>query len=478
MEELLTRCYSCLAEIVFPAGKDIVRCDCCARYNDRPKSEKKETDLMKYAHERRNFGEFDKAEAAYEEVLKKNLDEHEARWGVLLCKRGVIYLEDPATGESVITCRRKTAGSIMSEPDFRTACEDAPLQVRRQYERDAEYIDAIQREIRGLEREEPYDVFICYKETEPGTGERTEDSRRAMNVFQTLERRGYRTFYAPVSLKNHLGANYEAAIFHAIETAQVMLVLGTKEDYFRTTWMQSEWRRFLEKVDAHEKKLLVPLYADFPPSCLPAEFGDRFIQGLDMSDMGFMFDLENMLRRILCKEKQSLDSNTESEQNGTRDAAFIRIAGWMNRNILAWRIIFFPIAAFLLFESFMFLPLDSLQVALSQMDESNFAACRMVYLVLSSTLVGGSLWVIPKFLKAKTVRVLTEAIVASLLCLISVYIVDACVWNGLYNIWGTPLGIVLFFMPALVTGLAVICTFITKLFFVFIFEIDVVENKL
>jgi len=299
MEEMLTRCYSCLAELVFPEGKSIVRCDCCARYNDRPKSEKKEADLMKYAHERRNLGEFDKAEAAYEEVLKKNLGEHEARWGVLLCKRGVIYLEDAVTGESVITCRRKASGSIMTEPDFRQACEDAPLQVRRQYERDAEYIDAIQREIRSLEREQPYDVFICYKETEPGTGVRTEDSRRAMNIYQTLERRGYRAFYAPVSLKDHLGANYEAAIFHAIETAQVMLVLGTKPDYFRTTWMQSEWSRFLEKVDAHEPKLLVPLYADFQPNCLPVEFSDRFIQGLDMSDVGFMFDLESMLNRVI-----------------------------------------------------------------------------------------------------------------------------------------------------------------------------------
>lgn len=285
---------------------------------------------MKYANERRNLGEFDKAEKAYDEVLKKNLSEHEARWGILLCRRGAIYLEDEATNTVVITCRKKVNSSIVTDPDFKRACEDAPIQVRRQYERDAEYIDAIQREIRSMTDADGCDIFICYKETEPNAGERTEDSVRALNLYQTLTRRGYRVFYAPVSLKNHLGANYEAAIFNAIETAQVMLVLGTKANYFSTTWMQSEWRRFLEKVDAGERKLLVPLYQNFSPSELPTEFADRFLQGLDMSDVGFVFDLENMLNKVvrkgnepdeLTKLRAEIERMKQLEEERLRNAA-------------------------------------------------------------------------------------------------------------------------------------------------------------
>ena len=38
---LKTKCYACQAEIVFPAGKDLVRCEFCTRMNDRPKSKRK-----------------------------------------------------------------------------------------------------------------------------------------------------------------------------------------------------------------------------------------------------------------------------------------------------------------------------------------------------------------------------------------------------------------------------------------------------
>ena len=311
--KLLTKCYKCAAQIVFTPGEDMVRCDSCAMFNDRPKSESKDTELMKYAHERRNLGEFAEAETAYRRVLAKNLGEHEARWGLLLCRRGVVYLKDERSGETVITCRRCAPGSIMTDPDFRQACADAPERVKQQYVRDAEYIDSIQRAIRNPGQQD-YDVFICYKETDPETGARTEDSRRALNVFQTLERRGYRVFYAPVSLKDSIGASYEAAIYHAIETAKVMLVLGTKPEYFRTTWMQSEWKRFLEKVDAREPKLLVPMYAGFDAYQLPQEFTDRFIQALNMSDAGYMFDLEDLLNRVIQKENPEEKAGEEARR--------------------------------------------------------------------------------------------------------------------------------------------------------------------
>ena len=92
-EELLTKCSVCGMQITFRAGENLVRCSACLRVNERPRSAPQETDLMKYANERRNMGEFKEAGEAYRKVLQTCTKEHEARWGLLLCKYGVMYVE-------------------------------------------------------------------------------------------------------------------------------------------------------------------------------------------------------------------------------------------------------------------------------------------------------------------------------------------------------------------------------------------------
>ena len=96
--DLLTKCSRCEGDIIFPAGIDLIKCPWCDRPNSRPKSQQDdEIRLMKYANERRNLGEFDEAERVYRKVLQSYNDEHEARWGLLLCKYGVIYVEGGAS---------------------------------------------------------------------------------------------------------------------------------------------------------------------------------------------------------------------------------------------------------------------------------------------------------------------------------------------------------------------------------------------
>lgn len=296
---LNTKCSICGAPLVFPAGKDEVFCEFCLRPNARPKSEANETTLMKYANERRNIGEFDEAEDAYRQVLQKNIDEHEARWGLLLCKYGAMYVEDAASGERLLTCRKAVGTLMRAEPDFRICCEQAGDAVRASYEKDAAYIDAVQAEIRRIRtQEKPYDVFICYKETKPGGG-RTDDSVIAQGICARMTARGFRMFYAPESLKLKSGANYEAAIFAALSDARVMLMLGTKPEFFESTWVRSEWKRYLEMIDAGEEKLLVPMYRGLDPGIdLPMEFRMRYLNAMNMDDVGYLYDLEALLNKV------------------------------------------------------------------------------------------------------------------------------------------------------------------------------------
>jgi len=297
--KLVTKCYSCGGEIIFADGSNTVQCEYCGRMNARPKSELNELNRMKHANERLSFGEFEEAERVYREVLQRTPDEHEARWGLLLCRYGVRYVEDVKTGQRLPTCRKSLPTSFCAEPDFRLACEAAPADVRADYEKDGRYIDDIQKEIRRLKVSGvQYDIFICNKETGENK-ERTADSLYAQDLYKTLLQHGFSVFYARESLKDCLGANYEAAIYCALETSRVMLTISTKPEYLESAWVKSEWMRYLEHIDRGERKLLIPLYRDYSPDLLPAAFTSRFIQGLDMSPFSFMFDLEAFLTRTL-----------------------------------------------------------------------------------------------------------------------------------------------------------------------------------
>ena len=300
--ELLTKCSVCGMELYFPAEKNVVRCGYCDRMNDRPKSSPEKTGSMKLANELRNMGEFAKAQDRYLDVLADNFEEHEARWGLLLCKYGVMYVEDNSANrkERLVTCRRSVSSSFQDEEYYQIVLNQASPDVRDAYEKDAAYIDRIQGEIRQLRTQtEPYDVFLCYKETATEGGQ-TEDSAIAHGIFNELSRSGYRVFFAPESLKEKAGANYEAAIFVAIETSRVMLVLGTKKEYFESTWVRSEWRRFLERIDlGDEDKTLIPLFCH--AADLPDTFKRRMIQGYDITKP-FLENVKSRVDELLHRE--------------------------------------------------------------------------------------------------------------------------------------------------------------------------------
>ena len=64
----------------------------------------------------------------------------------------------------------------------------------------------MQKEIIALsQQEEPYDVFICYKETD-AEGKRTMDSAIANDIYYQLTQEGFKVFYAAITLEDKLGS--------------------------------------------------------------------------------------------------------------------------------------------------------------------------------------------------------------------------------------------------------------------------------
>ncbi|MBD4337184.1 TIR domain-containing protein, partial [Xanthomonas citri pv. citri] len=79
--------------------------------------------------------------------------------------------------------------------------------------------------------EDPFDVFICYKESD-SSGRRTPDSVLANDLYHQLTAAGFKVFFARITLEDKLGTAYEPYIFAALNSAKVMVVLGTRAEYF------------------------------------------------------------------------------------------------------------------------------------------------------------------------------------------------------------------------------------------------------
>ena len=246
-------------------------------------------------HFRRN-NEFDKAMGIYEQILNEDNTDAEAYWSLVLCRYGIEYVEDPATHKRIPTVNRAQFTSIFDDDNYKSALQYADSYQRTIYEAEAKAINEIQKGILAIsQKEEPFDVFICYKESD-NNGRRTPDSVLAQDLYYQLKQEGFKVFFARITLEDKLGSAYEPYIFAALNSAKVMVVLGTKPEFFNAVWVKNEWSRYLALIKQGQKKMLIPAYKDMDPYDLPEEFSH--LQAQDMSKLGFMQDLIRGIKKI------------------------------------------------------------------------------------------------------------------------------------------------------------------------------------
>ena len=300
------KCKYCGGELNEVEGlKSVGKCKYCGSKQTLPKLEnEKRANLFERANHLRRNNEFDKAEALYEQLLNEDLTDPEAYWSLVLCRYGIEYVEDKRTGERLPTVNRMQMVSILADEDYKSAIANADAEQKVLYEEEAKLINEIQKGILEIaRREEPFDIFICYKETD-ADGRRSRDSILAQDLYHELTRDGYKVFFARVTLQGKLGSAYEPYIFSALNSAKVMVVLGTQKEHFEAVWVRNEWSRFLGQIKKGERKVLIPAYRDMDAYDLPVEFSN--LQALDMSRLGFLQELvegvENILKAYKKKE--------------------------------------------------------------------------------------------------------------------------------------------------------------------------------
>ena len=150
--------------------------------------------------------------------------------------------------------------------------------------------------------EDPYDIFICYKET-AGDGQRTLDSVLAQDIYDVLTDKGYRVFFARITLEDKLGQEYEPYIFAALHSAKIMLAFGTDFEYFNAVWVKNEWGRFLKLMAKNKDKHLIPCYKGIDAYDMPPEFAK--LQAQDLGKVGATQDLLRGIEKILTPQAQT-----------------------------------------------------------------------------------------------------------------------------------------------------------------------------
>ena len=292
------KCKMCGAALEINEGSTITICEYCGSQQTLPRlnDDKLERLYDRANHFRRN-NEFDKAMGIYEQILDENNEDAESYWSLVLCKYGIEYVEDPVSHKRIPTINRTQFTSVFDDDNYKSALKYADISQKAIYEQEATTINEIQKGILDIsQKEEPFDVFICYKETDE-CGQRTHDSVYANELYHELTEEGFKVFFARITLEDKLGVAYEPYIFAALNSAKVMVVIGTKAEYFNAVWVKNEWSRFLSLIKNGEKKVLIPAYRDMDPYNLPKEFSH--LQAQDMNKLGFMPDLVRGIKKLV-----------------------------------------------------------------------------------------------------------------------------------------------------------------------------------
>lgn len=142
----IIKCKMCGGDMILSPDQRCGTCEYCGSTMTLPKvdDEQRAAAFNRGNHFRR-IGEFDKALMVYERILQEDDADAEAHWCCALCRFGIEYVKDPASGQYVPTCHRASFDNFLEDVDYLAALQHADPVARRQYEQDGAQIAEVQR---------------------------------------------------------------------------------------------------------------------------------------------------------------------------------------------------------------------------------------------------------------------------------------------------------------------------------------------
>ena len=246
-------------------------CEYCGATNFISDTADKYINQLNRANKLRQQKEYDNAIRIYDNILSENLPSADILWLRTLCEYGIEYVPDPISTKYFPTLHRVKDESILNYYSYLDALKLCNDEQKAILEKEAVEINRIQTEYLEIAKNEaPYDVFICYKETDEDTKQTTEDVAYCTRLYDILTKTGYKVFFARETLQDKLSVDYEPYIFAALKSSKVMAVIGSKSEYFTATWVKNEWSRFLKLMEKDPTKQI--FFACDDPEELPRAF--------------------------------------------------------------------------------------------------------------------------------------------------------------------------------------------------------------
>lgn len=317
MAEYLCKC--CGAALDVKGQVTVCKCASCGVLQSIPRLDFDEKAILwERADKLRRAGEYDRAAELYRELLKLDDTDSEIYWCLMLCRYGIEYVEEYGSRKRIPTINRFSYTPIINDEDYRAAVRIADGDRRRIYILQAGELEELRKNVLAVSQtEQPYDIFICYKETDR-SDRRTEDSVLAAGLYRSLSADGYRVFYARVTLEDKTGREYEPYIFSAINSAKLMFAVGTSPENFNAPWVKNEWSRYLTRIAESGGGTLAVLYKGMRGEDLPDEFAH--LQRLDMSAPDFTEELLRGVHKIFSDERRG-DIHKKAEPVSAESAA-------------------------------------------------------------------------------------------------------------------------------------------------------------
>lgn len=287
------KCKMCGSNLEIEDSITVCKCEKCGTSQTVPDIEDdKELKLFERAGRLRFNCDFDKAAGIYNTITDSYPEEAEGYWGLVLCKYGIEYA-DNASGKKVPVCHRISYDSVMDDEDFELVMENSDSESRAIFREEAKIIEENRKKyIQIAESEQPYDIYISYR-AKDDNGDKTAVSEIAGHLYNKLTSAGYRVFLSEAALKRKKRSECEPYIYSALNSANVMLALGTSYDDYNDVWVKNEWNRYLEIAEKNKNKCLIPCYKDVDEYDIPKEFA-----GLKVCQLGNDDTFNNIMAEI------------------------------------------------------------------------------------------------------------------------------------------------------------------------------------
>lgn len=287
------KCKMCGSNLEIEDSITVCKCEKCGTSQTVPDIEDdKELKLFERAGRLRFNCDFDKAAGIYNTITDSYPEEAEGYWGLILCKYGIEYA-DNASGKKVPVCHRISYDNVMDDEDFELVMENSDSESRAIFREEAKIIEENRKKyIQIAESEQPYDIYISYR-AKDDNGDKTAVSEIAGHLYNKLTSAGYRVFLSEAALKGKKRSECEPYIYSALNSANVMLALGTSYDDYNDVWVKNEWNRYLEIAEKNKNKCLIPCYKDVDEYDIPKEFA-----GLKVCQLGNDDTFNNIMAEI------------------------------------------------------------------------------------------------------------------------------------------------------------------------------------